>query len=42
MEFYTPYCMCYYDNYNKRIIKDKNAITKDEIKEYLFFKVLQH
>ncbi len=39
MEFFTPYCMYYYDNYKRAIMKDKNAITKDEIKEYLFFKV---
>ncbi len=38
-EFYAPYCMYCYDNYNRGIMKDKNAITKDEIKEYLIFKV---
>ena len=40
LEFYTPYCMYDYDYYNKKIMKDKNAITKDSIKEYLFFKVM--
>jgi hypothetical protein len=40
MEFYAPYLMYGYDNNDERYIKDKNAITKDDIKEYLFFEVM--
>jgi hypothetical protein len=28
------------DNNHERYIKDKNAITKDDINEYLFFEVM--
>ena len=40
MEFYAPYLIYDYDNNHERYIKDKNAITKDDIKEYLFFEVM--
>ncbi len=40
MEFYSPYLMYGYDNNHERYIKDKNAIPKDDITEYLFFEVM--
>ena len=36
MNFYTPYCM-YDENYE--YIKDNNNITKDSIKEYIYFNI---
>ncbi len=36
MKFYTPYCM-YGKNYE--YIKENNNITKDYIKEYIYFNI---
>ena len=39
LKFYPPYCMYDYDYYGKKIMKDKNAITKDSIKEYIYINI---